>query len=73
MRKVPPADRTDACRVSDALPILRGLPPRRESLKSDPSIGNFSSRAWFGDQNKHGYQKIDVEMRYYHLVSYVYY
>ena len=44
-----------------------------ESLKSDPSIGNFSSRAWFGDQNKHGYQKFDVEMRYYHLVSHVYY
>ena len=49
-----------------------GASGRDESLKSDPSIGHFSSRAWFGDQNKHGYQKFDIEMRYYHLVSHAY-
>ena len=72
MAKLPPAARTDACGVSDAKSTGRGR-AGDESLKSDPSNGNCSSRAWFGDQNKHGYQKFDVEMRYYHLVSNVYY
>ena len=72
MLKLPPAARTDACGVSDAKSTGTAGAAGDESLKSDPSNGNYSSRAWFGDQNKHGYQKFDVEMRYYHLVSHVY-
>ena len=79
MLKIPPADRTDACGVSNAKSTERAGGDRRRRraarnrsrLKSDPSNGNFS-RAWFGDHNKHGYQKFNVKMRYYHLVSHVY-
>ena len=39
-----------------------GIPAGDELLKLDPSIGKFSSWAWFGNQNKHSYQKFDVEM-----------
>ena len=45
--------------------------PRR-SLKSDPRNVNRSSRVWSGDQTKHGTQKYDIEMRYYHFVSHIY-
>ena len=46
---------------------------RDESLsKSDPRNGNRSSRAWSGDQTKHGNRKYDIEIRYCHFVSRTY-
>ena len=71
MPKVPPAARTDACGVSDAKSTER-LAGATNRLKSDPRNGNRSSRAWSGDQTKHGNRKYDIEMRYFHFVSHMY-
>ena len=71
MPKLPPAARTDACGVSDAKSTER-LAGADESLKSDPRNGKRSSRAWSGDQTKHGNRKYDIEMRYCHFVSHTY-
>ena len=51
---------------------LSGSRRDESRLKSDPRNGNRSSRAWSGDQTKHGTQKYDIEMRCCHFVSYTY-
>ena len=74
MLNIPPADRTDACGVSDALPSEGSTPVMRrdESLKSDPRKGNRSSRAWIGDQSKYGNRKYDIKMRYCNFILHAY-
>ena len=72
MPKLPPADRTDACGLSDAKSTerLAGATGRIAQVGSQKR--NRSSRAWSGDQTKHGNRKYDIEIRYCHFVSRTY-